>query len=149
ELVQEALNRWWGPLMQFHGNPISKDEDPMYVWRIKSQGNEEARQQFLDGYVPQIWELGLTVPDPKLRKSGDGVWEYGEPDWHEQYGRRQESEALWVVPRGAIREVHDFPDELHKTYHRVDGYSLKEKLRLARERAVSAKSADALSADGG
>jgi ring-1,2-phenylacetyl-CoA epoxidase subunit PaaA len=55
----------------------------MYVWRIKSQGNEEARQQFLDGYVPQIWELGLTVPDQKLRKSGDGVWEYSEPDWDE------------------------------------------------------------------
>ena len=68
ELVQEALNRWWGPLMQFHGNPIPKEDDPMFVWRIKSQGNGEARQQFLDGYVPQIWELGLTVPDPKLRK---------------------------------------------------------------------------------
>ena len=49
--VQEAVNRWWGPLMQFHGNPIPRDEDPMYVWRIKSQGNEEARQQFLEGYV--------------------------------------------------------------------------------------------------
>src|SRR6266851_4130869 len=61
--------------MQFHGNPIAKEKDPMYVWRIKSQGNEEARQQFLDGYVPQIWELGLTVPDPKLRKSGDPDWE--------------------------------------------------------------------------
>ena len=83
ELVQESLNRWWGPLMQFHGNPIAKEEDPMYVWRIKSQGNEEARQQFLDGYVPQIWELGLTVPDPKLRKNDDGVWEYSEPDWDE------------------------------------------------------------------
>ena len=55
----------------------------MYIWRIKSQGNEEARQQFLDGYVPQIWELGLTVPDPKLRKRDDGVWEYTEPDWDE------------------------------------------------------------------
>jgi ring-1,2-phenylacetyl-CoA epoxidase subunit PaaA len=55
----------------------------MYVWRIKSQGNEEARQQFLDGYVPQIWELGLTVPDPKLRKNDEGVWEYSEPDWAE------------------------------------------------------------------
>ena len=79
ELVQEALNRWWGPLMQFHGNPISRDEDPMYVWRIKSQGNEEARQQFLEGYVPQIWELGLTVPDPNLRRDDDGVWEYSSP----------------------------------------------------------------------
>ena len=55
----------------------------MYVWRIKSQGNEEARQQFLDGYVPQIWELGLTVPDPKLRKNEDDVWKYSEPDWDE------------------------------------------------------------------
>ena len=62
---------------------VPRDEDPMYIWRIKSQGNEEARQQFLDGYVPQIWELGLTVPDPKLRKRDDGVWEYTEPDWDE------------------------------------------------------------------
>ncbi|MBD0339316.1 MAG: phenylacetate-CoA oxygenase subunit PaaI, partial [Thermoleophilia bacterium] len=83
ELVQEALDRWWGPLMHFHGNPIPAEQDPMYVWRIKSQGNEEARQQFLDGYVPQILELGLTVPDPRLRKNGDGVWEYTEPDWDE------------------------------------------------------------------
>ena len=83
ELVQEALNRWWQPLMQFHGNPIPAGEDPMYLWRIKSQGNEEARQQFLEGYVPQIRELGLTVPDPHLRRDDDGVWTYGEPDWDE------------------------------------------------------------------
>src|ERR671929_528044 len=83
ELVQEALTRWWGPLMQFHGNPIPAEDDPMFFWRIKSQGNEEARQGFLDGYVPQIRELGLEVPDPKLRKRDDGVWEYTEPDWDE------------------------------------------------------------------
>ena len=83
ELLQDAVTRWWGPLMQFHGNPIPRDEDPMYVWRIKSQGNEEARQQFLEGYVPQVWELGLELPDPKLRRRDDGVWEYTEPDWDE------------------------------------------------------------------
>ena len=54
----------------------------MYVWRIKSQGNEEARQQFLEGYVPQIRELGLTIPDPALRKDADtATWLYTEPDW--------------------------------------------------------------------
>ena len=58
----------------------------------------------------------------------------------EQYGRRQESEALWVVPREAIHEVRDFPDELNRTYHRVDGYSLKAKLKEARERAGTAAS---------
>jgi len=83
ELVQEAVNRWWGPLMQFHGNPIPKEDDPMYQWRIKSQGNEEARQQFLEGYVPQVLELGLELPDQKLRRNEDGVWAYSEPDWDE------------------------------------------------------------------
>jgi ring-1,2-phenylacetyl-CoA epoxidase subunit PaaA len=69
--------------MHFHGNPIPAGEDPMVVWRIKSQANEDARQQFLEGYVPQIRELGLEVPDPKLRRNEDGVWEYTEPDWDE------------------------------------------------------------------
>ena len=59
---------------------------------------------------------------------------------HEQYGRRQESVALWVVPRDAVHEVTDFHDELEKTYHRVDGYSLKAKLKEARERAGAASS---------
>ena len=80
ELVQEALDRWWEPLMHFHGNPIPAEEDPM-VWRIKSQANEDARQEFLDGYVSQIRELGLEIPDPSLRKDGTDRWLYTEPDW--------------------------------------------------------------------
>jgi ring-1,2-phenylacetyl-CoA epoxidase subunit PaaA len=80
-LVQEALDRWWEPLMMFHGTPIPADDDPMLYWRIKSQANEDARQQFLEGYVPQILELGLTVPDPSLARGHDGVWVYTEPDW--------------------------------------------------------------------
>ena len=61
-------------------------------------------------------------------------------DWYarEQYGRRGESVALWVVPRDAIHEIDEFVDELERNYHRVDGYSLKEKLREARERAGTA-----------
>jgi ring-1,2-phenylacetyl-CoA epoxidase subunit PaaA len=81
EMVQEALDRWWEPLMMFHGTPIPAEEDPMYHWRIKSQANEDARQEFLDGYVDQIREIGLTLPDPKLRRNAAGTWEYTEPDW--------------------------------------------------------------------
>ena len=66
--------------------------------------------------------------------------QFAEAWAREQYGRRQESEALWIVPRDAVTEVHDFPDELNKTYHRVDGYSLKAKLKEARERAGTAAS---------
>jgi phenylacetate-CoA oxygenase PaaH subunit len=53
----------------------------------------------------------------------------------EQYGRRGESAALWVGPREAIIEIDDFVDELNRNYHRVDGYSLKAKLKEARDRA--------------
>ena len=58
-------------------------------------------------------------------------------EWYarEQYGRRGESVALWVVPRDEIVHVDEFVDELQRNYHRVDGYSLKEKLKVARERA--------------
>ena len=61
-------------------------------------------------------------------------------DWYarEQYGRRGESVALWVVPRSALHEIGEFVDELQRNYHRVDGYPLKEKLRQARERAGTA-----------
>ena len=53
----------------------------------------------------------------------------------EQYGRRQESVALWLVERDAVREINDFPDEFEMKYRRVDGYSIKARLREARERA--------------
>ena len=74
--------------------------------------------------------------------------EFAEAYAREQYGRRGESTALWVVPRQAVHEIDDFADELQKNYHRVDGYPLKEKLGKARER-VSAKNADAFSAGPG
>jgi phenylacetate-CoA oxygenase PaaH subunit len=59
-------------------------------------------------------------------------------EWYarEQYGRRGESTALWIVPRAAVHEIDDFVDELNRNYHRVDGYPLKEKLKEARERAA-------------
>jgi ring-1,2-phenylacetyl-CoA epoxidase subunit PaaB len=59
----------------------------------------------------------------------------------EQYGRRQESVALWLVPRDAVREVAEFPDEFELKYRRVDGYSIKARLREARERAGTLQSA--------
>jgi ring-1,2-phenylacetyl-CoA epoxidase subunit PaaB len=63
-------------------------------------------------------------------------------DWYarEQYGRRGESTALWIVRREAVHTIEDFVDELHRNYHRVDGYPLKEKLKEARERAGTSTS---------
>jgi ring-1,2-phenylacetyl-CoA epoxidase subunit PaaA len=82
--IQEAVDRWWGPLMQMHGprSDLAKDRD--IHWRIKAKTSEELRQEFLSIYVPRIWELGLTLPDPILGLDpATGDWRYTEPDWDE------------------------------------------------------------------
>jgi phenylacetate-CoA oxygenase PaaH subunit len=66
--------------------------------------------------------------------------EFADAYAREQYGRRGESVALWIVPRNSVREIEEFVDELERNYHRVDGYSLKVKLKEARERAGAAPS---------
>ena len=84
EMVQEALTRWWGPLMQMHGPRTPRERDRDLHWRIKAKTSEELRQEFLSIYVPRIWELGLELPDSELRyDAAAGEWHYTEPDWDE------------------------------------------------------------------
>ena len=86
EMVQEALNRWWTPIMHFFGPPdkISEHTEVLMKWKVKMATNDDMRQKFLDEYVPKIWDLGLTIPDKKLKKNNkSGKWEYTEPDWEE------------------------------------------------------------------
>ena len=83
-MVQEALDRWWGPLMQMHGPPTDPAKDKDLHWQIKAKNNEQLRQEFLSIYVPRILELGLTIPDPGLGyDEASGRWAYTEPDWVE------------------------------------------------------------------
>ena len=83
-MVQEALDRWWGPLMQMHGPPTDPAKDKDLHWRIKGKNNEQLRQEFLAIYVPRIRELGLVIPDPELAyDDAAGRWHYAEPDWDE------------------------------------------------------------------
>jgi ring-1,2-phenylacetyl-CoA epoxidase subunit PaaA len=85
-LVQDALERWWGPLMQMHGPRTDPGKDRDLAWRIKNKDNETLRQEFLTVYVPRIREIGLKIPDPELRQDPDsGRWSYSEPDWRELY----------------------------------------------------------------
>ena len=82
--IQDALDRWWGPLMQMHGPRSPREKDMDLRWRIKAKTSEELRQEFLTIYVPRIRELGLVIPDAELRFDEDaGEWRYTEPDWDE------------------------------------------------------------------
>jgi ring-1,2-phenylacetyl-CoA epoxidase subunit PaaA len=84
DMIQEALDRWWGPLMQMHGPRSDRAKDRDIYWRIKAKTSEELRQEFLSIYVPRIWELGLSLPDPELHlDETTGEWRYTEPDWQE------------------------------------------------------------------
>lgn len=85
-MLQEALNRWWPPITHFFGPPdkVSVHTEKLMRWKVKMASNDDMRQQFLNMYVPKIWELGLTLPDPNIRKNEEtGKWEYTEPDWDE------------------------------------------------------------------
>ncbi|MFO0972397.1 MAG: Phenylacetic acid catabolic protein [Phycisphaerae bacterium] len=86
DMLQDALNRWWTPIMMFHGpsDRESKHTGPLMKWRIKLKTNDEQRQMFLRKYLPKIFNLGLTVPDAALRYDESAKeWCYTEPDWAE------------------------------------------------------------------
>jgi ring-1,2-phenylacetyl-CoA epoxidase subunit PaaB len=70
---------------------------------------------------------------------------FAEAYAREFYGRRNESTALWIVPRDTIREVREpyVADVFDRDYRRVDGYSIKVKLREARERVAGSRAGQA------
>lgn len=106
-MVQEALTRWWPPIMHFFGPPdkVSVHTEKLMRWKVKLASNDEMRQQFLNMYVPKIWELGLTLPDPNLRKNETtGQWEYTEPDWDEFF-RVINGEGPCNAERLAVRKT--------------------------------------------
>ena len=88
QMVQEALNRWWKPIIHFFGPPDKESihSEKLMKWKLKMASNDDMRNQFLDMYVPKIWELGLTLPDKDLKKNPfTGSWEFSDPDWDEFY----------------------------------------------------------------
>lgn len=82
--LQDALNRWWRPIIHFFGptDKSSVHSDKLMKWKVKMASNDDMRNQFLDTYVPRILELDLTIPDPELKKV-DGIWHFGDPNWDE------------------------------------------------------------------
>src|SRR6201997_1654718 len=84
-MAQEALNRWWWPVLMMFGPPDkdSQHGDMSTKWKIKRFSNDELRQKFVDATVPQAQFLGLTIPHPAMRKNGDGHWRCSEINWDE------------------------------------------------------------------
>jgi ring-1,2-phenylacetyl-CoA epoxidase subunit PaaA len=84
-MAQNALDRWWWPVLMMFGPPdqVSQHSDTSTKWKIKRFSNDELRQKFIDATVPQAQFLGLTIPDPCMKQDADGHWRYSEIDWNE------------------------------------------------------------------
>jgi ring-1,2-phenylacetyl-CoA epoxidase subunit PaaA len=86
EMVQDAVNRWWWPVVMMFG---PSDADSVHSaqtmrWGIKRISNDELRQKFIDATVPQAELLGLRIPDPQLRWNPErGHYDHGPIDWTE------------------------------------------------------------------
>ena len=91
-----------------------------------------------------IWEVFRQEREGQPFQHGGSIeapnTEFAEAYAIELYARRAESVALWIVPRDEVREVQDpyVADVFDRDYRRVDGYSLKIRLKEARERAGAA-----------
>ena len=85
-MLQDALNRWYKPLIHFFGpsDRESQHSEKLMRWKVKLASNDDMRNQFLDQYVPKVRELGLNFPDPNLHKDPvSGKWHFSDPDWEE------------------------------------------------------------------
>jgi ring-1,2-phenylacetyl-CoA epoxidase subunit PaaA len=84
-MAQDALNRWWWPVLMMFGPPdkVSQHSDTSTKWKIKRFSNDELRQKFIDATVPQAQFLGLAIPDPEMKQDEAGHWVPGPIDWEE------------------------------------------------------------------
>ena len=77
----------------------------------------------------QPFEHAGSIPAPTAA--------FAEAWAREQYGRRGESVALWLVPRDAIHRVDEWADEFDLKYRRIDGHSIKGRLKEVRDRVAA------------
>ena len=87
-MAQDALNRWWWPVLMMFGPPDDQSVHSAQsaAWKIKLVSNDDFRQRFVDQTVPQAEFLGLTIPDPHLKWNPDrDHYEFGPIDWEEFY----------------------------------------------------------------
>ena len=86
EMVQDAVNRWWWPVLAMFGPPDanSANTGQGMRWGIKRISNDDLRQRFVDATVPQTKIMGVTIPDADLQwNETRGHFDYGQIDWNE------------------------------------------------------------------
>src|SRR5882757_1107888 len=85
-MAQNALDRWWWPVLMMFGPPDAESVHSAQSarWKIKLLSNDELRQRFIDQSVPQADYLGIAMPDPLLEWNEERKhYDFGPIDWSE------------------------------------------------------------------
>lgn len=85
-MVQDAVDRWWWPVLMMFGpsDADSVNSAQTMKWGIKRLSNDELRQRFVDAAVEQARVLGVSLPDPDLKwNEARGHYDFGAIDWDE------------------------------------------------------------------
>ena len=87
-MAQESVERFWWPSLMMFG-PSDKESPntaELMRWKVKKYTNDDLRQRFIDRTVPQAENIGLNLPDDKLKWNADTLhYEHGEINWDEFY----------------------------------------------------------------
>lgn len=132
-MAQDALNRFWWPVLMMFGPPDAESThtEQAQRWKIKRETNDQLRQRFVDATVPQAQFLGLTIPDPDLRWDEESEhWEFGEIDWTE----------FWEVVKG------NGPNNKERIDHKVRAWEHGAWVREAARAHAAKHAASALEA---
>jgi ring-1,2-phenylacetyl-CoA epoxidase subunit PaaA len=132
EMAQDALDRWWWPSIMMFGpsDGDSKHTAQSMRWKIKRFTNDELRQKFIDTTAPQAEFLGLTIPDPHLRREeGSEHYEFGTIDWSEFHAVLKGNGPCNRERLEARRKAHDEGDWVREA---AAAYAEKRRARAAR-----------------
>ena len=89
EMFQDAVNRWWRPIMHFYGPPSNPDKDVLLHWGIKTR-NEDLRQEFFHARPEALGRRHLRARPEAPVEESNGEWDWSDPGWDD----------FWEVVRG-------------------------------------------------
>jgi len=110
EMAQDAVNRFWWPSLMMFGPPDkeSPNSADLLRWKVKLFSNDELRQRFIDRTVPQAENIGIKLPDPKLKYNEETKhYDHGEINWDEFYNVIKGNGICNKERMKARREAHE------------------------------------------
>lgn len=135
EKLQDAFDVWWPRILQFFGptDDQSTHNDFSQEVGLKTMGNDDLRNAFLNAYLPKAKKYGLEIPEiPRIHKT-DGRYTVVEDDldWEE----------FWTIAK------NEYPDGLDQINGRAAAQDAVEWVRASLETTDASSAGPGVAAD--